>query len=223
MNFMRANWYYVGVGLFLPLAVVLALAWGDLDTLQRLLLLSFMALLLHQFEEYAWPGGFPAVMNIAWMPGVGALADRYPLNRQAALFVNVMFAYPYYLLPVFLPGLVWMGLGQVAFGISQLFIHGIVINRKLRSFYNPGLFVVVFGHLPIGIYYIWYVISGGLTQWWDWPLALLWLGLGAVMGVAMPVTKWFANRESPYAFSEREMGRFRVKEKMGKVGTGRRT
>ncbi len=214
MNFMRKNWYYVGGGLCAVLVILLVLIWNEISVLRRLLLISFMALLVHQFEEYAWPGGFPAVMNIAWMPGKGVRADRYPLNRQAALFVNVLFAYPYYILPIVFPALVWMGLGQVLFGVAQLFIHGIVINRKLRSIYNPGLFVVVFLHLPIGVYYIWYVVTNGLAVWWTWPIAVVWVAIGAVMGVAMPVTRWFASKDSPYPFSEREMGRFQVKEKV---------
>ena len=43
----------------------------------------------------------------------------------------MLFAYPYYILPIIFPGLVWMGLGQVMFGMAQLAIHGIVINRKM--------------------------------------------------------------------------------------------
>lgn len=79
------------------------------------------------------------------------------------------FAYPYYVLPIIFPSLVWMGLGQVMFGMAQLVIHGIVINRKLHSIYNPGLFAVIVLHLPIGTCYIWYVIAHGLAQWWMWP------------------------------------------------------
>ncbi len=214
MSFMRRYWYYVGGGLCVALAVLLAVIWKDISTLQRLLLMSFMSLLLHQLEEYAWPGGFPAIMNIAWMPAKGVRPDRYPLNRQAALFVNVFFAYPYYVLPIILPGQVWMGLGQVMFGMTQLIIHGIVINRKLRSVYNPGLFVVVFLHLPIGIYFIRYVVVNGLAAWWTWPLAFVWLAAGAVVGVAMPVTRWFSSKDSPFAFSREEMARFHVQAKL---------
>ncbi len=217
MSFMRRNWYYVGGGLFVALVVVLVLTWNDLLILQRLLLMSFMALLVHQFEEYGWPGGFPAVMNIAWMPGAGAIPDRYPLNRQAALFVNVMFAYPYYVVPIFFPALIWMGLGQVMFGMTQFLIHGIVINSKLRSVYNPGLFAVVFLHVPIGAYYIWYTAANGLLTWWMWLPAVAWLAAGAVVGVAMPATRWFADRDSPYAFSKSEMARFHVKERVGRL------
>jgi hypothetical protein len=220
MNFMRKYWYYIGSGLFAALAVILIVTWNQTSVPQRILLISFMALLVHQFEEYAWPGGFPAVMNTAWMPKETGKADRYPLNKQTALFVNVMFAYPYYVVPILFPELIWMGLGQVMFGMAQIVIHGIVINRKMRSIYNPGLFAVVFLHVPIGAYYIWYVTANGLVRGWMWPLSIAWIVAGAAVGVALPVTSWFADKNSPNPFSQNEMSRFRVTEKMEELKKG---
>lgn len=110
-----------------------------------------------------------------------------------------------------------MGLGQVMFGMAQFVIHGIVINRKLRSIYNPGLLVVVFLHWPIGVYHIWFVATSGLVAWWMGPVAIVWVAAGAVLGVAMPVTSWFAAKDSPYPFSDREMARFRVEEKVQRL------
>jgi hypothetical protein len=217
MNFMRKNWYYVGGGLFAVLAVVLGIFWKDISLLRKVMWISFMALLVHQFEEYVWPGGFPAVMNIAWHPSGAGKPDRYPLNQQSALFVNVFFAYPFYILPIIFPGLIWLGLAQVLFGMAQFGVHGIIINRILRSFYNPGLFVVVFFHLPIGTYYIWYIYTHGLAPLWIWPVAIVLVALAAVFGVDMPVTRWFADHESPYPFSEKMMAHFRVREKMDKI------
>ncbi len=217
MNFMRQKWYYVGGVLFVALAVVLMIVWKDISVLQRLLLMSFMALLAHQFEEYALPGGFPPVFNIAFQPRAGGTPDHYPLNRRSALFVNVFFAYPFYLLAVFFPNLIWLGLAQVLFGMLQLAIHGVLINRKMHSLYNPGLFTVVFLHWPIGIYYIWYVSVNGLVQGWMWPVAIVIVAAAAFFGVNMPVTHWFLDKDSPYAFSAKEMTRFHVKEKMERL------
>jgi hypothetical protein len=218
MNFTRRNWYYIGGVIFVALAVVLGFFWNDFSMLRRLMLISFMALLVHQFEEYAWPGGFPAVMNIAWQPS-GDRADRSPLNRNSALFVNVLFAYPFYILPIIFPALIWLGLAQVLFGMAQFGVHGILINKKMHSLYNPGLFAVVFLHWPIGIYYIWYVVANSLVQWWMWPVAVVILGAVAFLGVNMPAEKWFKDQNSPYPFSEKEMARFRVQEKMDGINT----
>jgi len=215
MDFMRKNWYYVGGVLLVVLAVALAILWNEITMLQRLLLMSFMALLVHQFEEYGWPGGFPAVMNIAWRPS-GDKPDRYPENRQSALFVNVIFAYPFYILPIIFPNLIWLGLASMLFGMAQFVVHGILINKKMHSIYNPGLFAVVFLHWPIGIYYIWYVSVNGLIQFWMWLVAIVYAAAAAFFGVNM-VLKHFADKNSPYPFSEKEMARFHVLEKMERL------
>ena len=217
MNFMRKNWYYVGGGLFVALAIGLAIFWNDMNTLRKLMWLSFMALLAHQFEEYGRPGGFPAVTNIAWMPSKEGKPDRYKLNRQSALFVNVFFAYPFYVLPILFPNLIWLGLATVLFSMAQVGVHGIVINRKLRSLYNPGLFTVIVLFWPIGLTYIWYVIANQLVQWWMWPVAIACLAFAAFFGLYMLAFHWLADPNSPYPFDQSEMERFHVEEKLAKL------
>jgi hypothetical protein len=52
---------------------------------------------------------------------------------SALLCVNVFAAYPFYVLPIVFPNLIWLGLAQILFGMAgQLIVHGIVINRKMR-------------------------------------------------------------------------------------------
>ena len=81
---------------------------------QRLLLLNFVVLLVHQFEEYAWPGGFPATMNTVLQPS--PTPDHYKLNQNSATAVNVLAAYGFYLIAVFFPTVIWLGLAPVLFG-----------------------------------------------------------------------------------------------------------
>src|SRR5262245_27554375 len=76
-----------------------------------ILLLNFAVLPLHQFEEYGWPGGFPWIHNEVFDPR-GGPADRYPLNQNNALFINVV-AWPICLLPTFFPAALWLGLAMV--------------------------------------------------------------------------------------------------------------
>jgi hypothetical protein len=216
MNFLRKNWYYLGGVLFLALVVVVGVWGSHIAPLRRILLLSFMALPIHQWEEYAFPGGFPAVFNIGWHREKDA-ADRYPLNRMSSLCVNIFAAYPFFILPILFPNLIWLGLSQILFGMAgQLIVHGIVINRKLHYFYNPGLGSVVFLHVPIGIYYISYVYSHGLIQPWDWVAGIACLVLAAVLLVALPVVL-LRDKNSPYPFDTQEMARFHVKEGLEKV------
>lgn len=212
MSFMRKNWYYVGGVLFVVLSFSVGFFGDLLNPLSKILTLSFMALLVHQFEEYAIPGGFPSVFNMALMSEKN-VPDRYPLNRQSCLTVNVFAAYTFYIVPILLPNLIWLGLAQILFGVAQLAIHGVVINRKLKAWYNPGLAVVVFLHIPIAIYYIRYVYDHGLMQTWYWLAAILLTLLSAFVVILLPV-QLLKDKNSAYRFSAEEMQRFNVAEKL---------
>lgn len=212
MSFMRQNWYYVGGVLFVVLSFSVRFFGDSLNPLSKILTLSFMALLVHQFEEYAIPGGFPSVFNMALMSEKD-VPDRYPLNRQSCLTVNVFAGYTFYIVPILLPNLIWLGLVQVLFGVAQFAIHGIVINRRLKAWYNPGLAAVVFLHVPIAIYYIRYVYDLGLMQTWYWLAAILLTVLGAFVIILLPV-QLLKDKNSAYRFSAEEMQRFNVAEKL---------
>jgi hypothetical protein len=212
MDFFRSNWYYIGGIIFVALAYFIGLFGGDISPIQRILILSFMALLVHQFEEYGVPGGFPAIYNIV-LSGEEEAADRYPLNRNSAFIINIFLAYPLYILAIIFPELIWYGIATMLFGIAQIIVHGIVVNAKMKSFYNPGLGAVVFLHIPIGLYYFWYITVNELVQPWHWIVGLICLPIFAFLAIALP-SKLLQNKESPYSFSEPEMKRFNVLEKM---------
>ena len=207
MNYVRRNWYILGL---LPGTLVTAwLAWGwnDITWVQKLLALNFIVLMLHEFEEYYWPGGFPWICNEVLMPKAGGPPDRYVLNRNNAAFVNLL-AWVFYLVPVFFPKFIWLGLGQILFGlIGQVIEHGVIINRKLKTLYNPGLVAVVLGHVPLGILYLMEVVGQGAAQWWDLLFGVLYLGFFS--GVIMQRIAFgpLASPTSPYPFSAEEMNR----------------
>ena len=64
MNFLRRHWYNVGGVIAAATTIYAVFSWRDLNLTSALLLMNFIALLVHQFEEYGWPGGEPAIMNI---------------------------------------------------------------------------------------------------------------------------------------------------------------
>src|SRR4051812_17605645 len=113
MRFLRRYWCYVGL-VSVPLAIVCIYVQG-VSGIQLILLLNFVVLTLHQFEEYAWPGGEPWIINEVMQPS-GGRPDRYRLNQNNAFFINVPLAWSFYLLPVFLPDTVWLGLAPVLMG-----------------------------------------------------------------------------------------------------------
>ena len=178
-------------------------------------MLNFAAIFLHQFEEYGRPGGFPAVWNMGLQ--ASAKPDRYPLNSNSAMIVNLLIPYTFYLIPLFFPNVIWLGLAPILMSISQFAVHGIMINRKLRAWYNPGMATIVLLFIPIGIAYIVYIQMNGLASGWDWLIAIVYMSVFSYLSLWWMTMTWLADKNSPYPFDEVEMRRFNVPEKIARA------
>lgn len=106
-------------------------------------------------------------------------------------------------------------MAQMLFGLSQLIVHGIVIDIRLKSLYNPGLAAVVLLHVPISVYYLWYISANHLASTADVVIGILVTILAALIIVVLPM-RVLASKTSPYPFSEAEMGGF-AKPKVAKI------
>jgi hypothetical protein len=107
MSWYRHNWQYAGLVLVVIPLGYLAIGWDSLDVMQRVLLVSLGVLLLHEFEEWGWPGGEPAILNKVIYDG--PKPDRYPLNANSAMIVNVFAAYPLYIVAAIFSDAIWLG------------------------------------------------------------------------------------------------------------------
>ena len=213
LKFLRRHWHDIGLFSAMVAGVYLIFAWNELVLLQKLLLLNFIAVLLHQFEEYSWPGGFPAVANMVLMRS--AKPDRYPLNQNSSMVANLIFAYGFYLLPVFFPNVIWLGLAPVLIGLTMQFIgHVIYVNMKLRSFYSPGAAATVFGHIPIGVIYIYYILANNIVNLWGWLLAVVYMTVFFFLNFFIIEQKLLGDKNSPYPFDQDEMKRFDIEKKL---------
>lgn len=213
MKFICRHWYNIGLIPGIIAVIYLITGWNNLDTLVKVQLLSFIAIIVHQFEEYGFPGREPAIMNLALQGS--DIPDRYPLNQFSAMFTNCVVTYTMYLLPIFFPNIIWLGLAPILMGVVQLIPHAVMTNIKMKSIYNPGLGAVVFLHTPIAIYYINYITSNNLVTGNDWLFGIIYLILVAGLIVGFMTYKVLPNRNTKYIFAEEEMKRFNVKEKMG--------
>ena len=215
MKAWRRNWYYIGGILFVALSFFMGF-WGSLfSRIQVILIFSFMAMLVHQFEEYAWPGGVPSITNKKIF-GEKKAPDRNPPNANQWWISNVFLTYPFYIIPVFFPNLIWLGLAQVMLGLIQIPAHGIVENIKLKSIYNPGLGATMFLQLPLGIYYIWYVATNHLASTGTYVIGFIGAIMTMIVLFLLPIRLLATNRESKYPFAEEEMYGF-AKEKIEKI------
>jgi len=178
MKFIRNHWYDIGLVPMTAAIVFIIARWSEMEVLQRLALMNFAVIFWHQFEEYRFPGGEAAITNLASQPSHDGPADRYPLNQNNAMVMNVAAAYIIYLLPVLFPDILWLGFMPVVFGISQLIIHAFITPRQIGNrIYSPGCCAVVFGHVPVGVCWFYCTVSHGLLGPADVVSGMLYLFL----------------------------------------------
>ncbi len=214
MAWYRGNWYWVGGLVAAGALIYLAVAWSSLDVLQRVLLAGFALVPAHEFEEYGWPGGEPAIMNKVIQPS--DRPDRYPLNQNSAMVVNVSW-YPFALVALIFQHQVWLGLGTLLFWVGQFVIHGVVTNVKLKTIYNPGTVTMLLG-LALLVYYVYYVESKDLVSVWDWVGGVAVMAGFAVIFLMKMTYSWLADKDSPYQFTDTEMRRWNVDARLARTG-----
>lgn len=218
MPFYRRHWYELGL---IPVTITLlwlSLSWDAIGWTQRLVTLNFIAMLLHQFEEYGWPGGFPGLANGVLFKS--SKPDRFPLSALTASVNNFCLSYVMYGIAAAFPSAGWLGIAGALLGFGQVFAHGWMENRALKSLYNPGLATAIFLFLPIGVAYLWIGQTSGFFSGWDWTFGLIYLV------VFMAIFQWWSFRYMPdensaYPFSPEEMARFDAPAKIQRL-TGTR-
>lgn len=218
MKFIRNHWYDIALIPMTIAIIYLTFRWGEISVLQRLALMNFAVINWHQFEEYRFPGGEPAITNLASRPKPEGKSDRYPLNQNNAMIINCVASYVVYLLPVFFFDTLWIGFMPILFGITQIIIHGIITPRQIgNKIYSPGFCAVMFGHVPVGIYWFYYTISNGLLGWLDVAIGIVYQI--AFIGIFMLRIGYgvLSKTDTKYPFPEAEFERRGYAERIKKL------
>lgn len=215
MKAYRNNWYYVGGIIFVVLAFILGLFGDMIDPMRRIMIVLYMCVLAHQFEEYAVPGGFPSAWNIG-ISGENEVGDRYPLNTKSAFIVNICCAYPIYIIGIIFSEVHVLSIFIAYFTMAQLLMHGLMMNKKMGTLYNPGVGTALFIMVPIGIYTLWYIATNYDIPTWNWWVPILAFPFIAFSAILLPILKC-QDKNSPYVFPERDTKGFSIKGKIARV------
>ena len=204
MGFIRDNWYKIGLVAFAAAALAVIAFSPEMGTTQRILLLSLMALPLHQYEEYALPGGGPVVIN-RYFYGEADNYRRFPGNWNSIMVVNLS-AYVFYILALAFPQLTWLGMATMLFNLYQVLGHCLQMNMKMGTWYNPGMATSVFLFLPVSVRYMVVVAGSGQMLAADWVLAAVCFALIAAVSVVLPVQA-MKRADSPYPIPQWQVER----------------
>ena len=111
----------------------------------------------------------------------------------------------------------WLGIVPAVFGLMQLIPHAIVGPVGLKKLYTPGFASTFFGHMPIGIFYLFYITSNNMVTTNDWIFAVLYLAFFMVVIYNGLFYKLLVDKNSPYPFTQEEMNRFNMLGKLRAV------
>jgi hypothetical protein len=199
MNTLRQHWFDIGLALAMMTGIFLVL--NPMNPLSFLLWLSLITLFLHQFEEYRYPGYFPGMMNTVMFSS--QKPDRYPLNPQTALIVNLIVGWLFYFLAaVFNQQAIWLGIATVLVSVGNFVAHTFLFNIKGKTVYNPGMLTAIFLFLPMSVYFFSWLIQNNAASPLDWILGII---LGIILNVVgiLKMIDWLKDENTPYVFPAR--------------------
>lgn len=203
MTWFFARWPYVGLALAVALVGVLALDPG-LDDLQVLLVVSLVTLLLHQGEEYVWPGGFPQMVNRVVFGS--DRPDRFPLNQRTAWLINVALGWTVYALAAILGDrAIWLAIATLTVSAGNVAAHTLLFNIRGRTVYNPGLATCWLLFVPV---IVWFAVAASREDWVSTSDVVIGIAVGLVLnyvGVIRMITL-LGDRETPYVFAAPRLG-----------------
>lgn len=155
----KKEWAKVGVILSIYLFVFLFVFVRQYDFVVFVLLLQTPLYMLHQAEEYIFPGGFGKFFNTKIF---NLETEDEPVDENFIFYVNIIIIW--IILPIF--GL--LSLLNYSFGLWLPYfsffagIAHVALALKARKLYNPGLIVSLLINIPVGLWSILYLLGQGL-------------------------------------------------------------
>jgi hypothetical protein len=120
-------------------------------SVKTLCYIHFSTLLLHQFEEYVFPGNFKGFYNTHIYKKTKITS--FFLNDSGVLMVNIVLGWIMYILAIFLSEkALWFSMGLAGISILNGIMHTAMFIR-LKA-YNPGLITSLLVLIPFGLFFL---------------------------------------------------------------------
>jgi len=203
MDFLRKHWFDLG-GILSGFVLLSIFCFStSMDDYDRLMWLSLVSLFWHQLEEYRIVGTFPGMINRSMFHS--DTPDRYPLNTNTSLIVNVLVGWLFYFLAALIgKNGVWLGIATMLVSLGNIFAHTFAFNIKGKTIYNAGMATSWLLFAPIVYFFIQLLVENHLATATDF-----WIGipLGIILNVLgiLKMITWLADKNSPYAFEQRQL------------------
>ena len=203
MNFLRKHWYDIGGVLSVLVLGFVFLNFKLMSHYQILMWFSLVSLFFHQLEEYRIAGTFPGMANAALYKS--EMPDRYPINTNTALIVNVVVGWlSYFLAAVLAENAIWLGMATIVVSLGNTIAHTTLFNIKGKTIYNAGLATSWIFFIPCGYFFFSIVYGDHLITTRDYLIGIP-LGIALnVLGV-IKLIDWMADKNTTYIFEQRNL------------------
>ena len=180
-SWFKRDWAKAGFLISIFLFIFLLVFVKASDFIVFLILLQTPLYMLHQTEEYIFPGGFGQFFN----KDIFKLeTENEPIDENFIFFVNVILIW--ITLPLF--GLLStinynFGLWIPYFSFFAGVAH-IALAIKAKKKYNPGLIVSLILNIPVGAWIVYYFYSHSIL---DSPILNVHCAIGLGVNLVLPV------------------------------------
>jgi len=203
VNFLRNHWYDAGGILGLIILTFLFIFLPEMSNYRLLMWLSWVALLFHQVEEYRLPGTFPGMVNKVMFKS--DLPDRFPLNSNTSLIINVGLAWTVYLLAAVTgERYVWLGMATMLVSLGNIIAHTFIFNIKGKMICNAGLATSWLCFAPCVFFFFKIIHQESLVSVTDYLIGVP-LGIGINIFGVFKLILWLADRNTRFTFSTRQL------------------
>lgn len=203
MKFLRNHWYDLGIVLGLFGIVLVWLFFNSFSKYELLMWISLITLFFHQAEEYRIVGTFPGMINHKMFKS--KLPDRYPLNTNTSLIINVCFGWFLYVLAaLFAESTIWLGMATIFVSFGNVMAHVFLFNIKGKTFYNAGMASSVLLFIPCVYYFFEIIITESLVTTKDYIIGI---PLGLIInyfGILKPIV-CLADKHTTFIFQQRQL------------------
>jgi len=160
-QWLKKEWAKVGVILAIFLFLFLFIFVRQYDPVVFVLLLQTPLYMLHQSEEYIFPGGFAEFFNTRIF---NLETKNKPLDETFIFYVNVL------LIWIVLPAFGLLSTVDYGFGLWIPYfsffagVAHVALAVKARKRYNPGLVVSLFVNIPAGLWSVLFLLRQGIIE-----------------------------------------------------------
>jgi hypothetical protein len=137
--------------------------------------------MVHQFEEYIYPGGFKKTVNIKILKTGD---PNFPLSDRLSFIINIGAWLLFIIAAIAGFSAIWLPVMLLFFNFGNALGHVFFGSIKLRN-YNPGFFSSLFLIIPFSTFVIINLVGENLLTAGDIVISI---AIGALLGATLPLS-----------------------------------